>query len=427
MSRCSGGPLTGGELTALIRSKPLVCGGYFPVAGPTGPTGPSGLGSNSTGRFLKVDSLYGNDVSGAANPYTAPFLTISSALANASSGDTVFVYPGVYTETLTIPSGVALRGANVQTAILQKAGVSVSTTLLTMGSNCRVEDLTLNVSTASNVQLTGILYPSGTSITSKLRTCVVNVTSTYAGGNNLFGLYSPGTSASSFTTANTVRASTINVSGASSTGIVRGVYVTGSNLMTLRDTIVAATGSGNAVGIETTDAGSRVENKEGTLAGSTYDLNRTAGVIQLTGTDLVNATANGNGFSVNIEGPALQYGLIGNIQNTGGTPKYLMPGTLDNSSVDTTPFGIQSVQKLIVYGGIVQVQNTLTTGQTLSVYFCKNSIASKFYTVVLTSGQSTQILSGKSETFTTGDHFYVAFEAAGIGSGNRLLVGANTY
>lgn len=150
-------------------------------------TTPSGGGFvGYTGNIITVDSVYGNDTTASANPHYLPFLTINGALPYAVAGDTVFIRPGVYNEIITVPSGISLRGSSVQTTTIQQLNVTTSTTLLTLGNNCRVEDLTFRLTSATNgITLTAVNVPSGTSITSKLRTLVVNCSYTGGGTTNV--------------------------------------------------------------------------------------------------------------------------------------------------------------------------------------------------------------------------------------------------
>ena len=57
-----------------------------------------------------------------------PFATIAKALSVATSGDTVYIYPGTYTEIfpLTVPQGVTVRGAGIR-AVTVKPTVSTNT------------------------------------------------------------------------------------------------------------------------------------------------------------------------------------------------------------------------------------------------------------------------------------------------------------
>ena len=47
-----------------------------------------------------------------------PFLTISAAIAAATSGTTIFIMPGIYTENVTLVAGVSLQGQQARTAII---------------------------------------------------------------------------------------------------------------------------------------------------------------------------------------------------------------------------------------------------------------------------------------------------------------------
>lgn len=79
--------------------------------------GSSLLGTGGLQKMLYV-AKNGND----SNPgsFNAPFLTIKSALAAATSGSTVFVAPGTYTENnpVTIPANVSLKGDDLRTVFI---------------------------------------------------------------------------------------------------------------------------------------------------------------------------------------------------------------------------------------------------------------------------------------------------------------------
>ena len=154
---------TASDLTEIRRSRALVgcCAG---PAGPTGATGPAGATGvpAPTGNTLTVDAVYGNDATASADHYNVPFLTINAALALATTGELVFLRPGSYQGPITIPTGVAIRGASVQVTSINALNVSASTTLVTMGTQTRLEDLTLNLTSSADVNLVGVDFPSGT-------------------------------------------------------------------------------------------------------------------------------------------------------------------------------------------------------------------------------------------------------------------------
>jgi hypothetical protein len=360
-----------------------------------------------------VDAVYGNNTTAAADPTRYPFLTINSALSNVTSGQTVFVRPGTYNEKITMPAGVALRGANVQTVIIQQLNTTSNTTLLTMGSNCRVEDITFNLSSTSNVNLTGIDWPSGTPLVSKLRTAVVNVTSSGTGSNTIVGMLSAGSSATTYSASDAARSCTIGVD-ASSSGPVRGLYVTGSNWFAIRDVNVNVRGTGsNIVGVETTNAGAYASLKHSTVRGgnhllqpANHDINRTAGEILLGSVDLVNNSANGNGFSIATEGAVTHYGTTGNF--TSGTTYYLVPGFVRAGDLPTSTFGIPVTQNMILFSGTFQVSPAIPAGQSVKLTAYKNNAATDM-SMTIVAGQTLSSNVRQSVDYTRGDTFDLRF------------------
>ena len=386
--------------------------GYTGYTGPTGNTGPTGTTGPTgpiepQGNTLTVDAVYGNDTTAAADPYKKPFLTISSALSNVSTGQTVFVRPGTYNEKLTIPANVAVRGANTQTVTVQQLNTTSNTTLLTMGSNCRVEDITFTLTSGSNVNLTGVDWPSGTSLTSKLRTAVINVTSSDTNSNTIVGVLSAGTSATTYSASDAIRSCTISVD-ASSSGIVRGLYLTGSNWFGLRDVNINARGTAsNIVGVETTNAGSYASIKHCTIRGGDgtgirYDINRTAGDILLGSVDLVNNTANGNGFSVATEGAITHFGTTGGFN--GGTTYYLVPGFVKSGDLPGSYFGIPVTQNMVLFSGTFQCAPALGAGISVKLSTYKNNVLTDF-SMNIAAGQTLASNITQSVDYKRGDTF----------------------
>jgi hypothetical protein len=413
-------PLTGPPLYRYIPGVGKVSAAVNGPTGPTGATGPAGTATNTgatgatgpipqIGNTLIVDSVYGNNTTAAADPSRYPFLTINSALSNATSGQTVFVRPGTYNEKITVPTGIALRGANTQTVTVQQLNTTSNTTLLTMGSNCRVEDMTFTLTSASNVNLTGIDWPSGTPISSKLRTMVLNVTSSGTGANTIVGMLSSGSSATTYTGSDATRGITVNVD-ASSSGIVRGLYVTGSNWFGIRDTNINARGSSsNIVGVETTNAGSYASLKHSTIRGGNHltqpmnhDINRTAGEILLGSVDLVNNSANGNSFSITTEGAITHFGTTGNFTN--GTTYYLVPGFVKQGDLPTSTFGIPVTQNMILFSGTFQSSPAISAGNSVKLTAFKNNAVTDM-SMTIVAGQTLASNVTQSVDYTRGDTF----------------------
>ena len=381
------------------------------IAANTGPTGPI----LQQGNTLTVDAEFGNDTTAAADKYRYPFLTITTALSNASAGQTVFVRPGTYSEKLTIPASVALRGANTQTVTVQQLNTTSNTTLLTMGSNCRVEDMTFTLTSTSNVNLTGVDWPSGTPLTAKLRTMVVNVRSSGTGSNTIVGMLSAGTSATTYSPSDATRGITVSVD-ASSSGPIRGLHVTGSNWFGVRDTNINAIGTGsNIVGVETTNAGSYASLKHSTVRGGDgtgirYDINRTAGELLLGSVDLVNNTANGNGFSVTTEGAITHYGTTGNFSS--GTTYYFVPGFVRQGDLPTSTFGIPVTQNMILFSGTFQSSPAVPAGHSVKLSTYKNNVLTDF-SMNIVAGQTLASNVTQSVDYRRGDTMDVRMVVSG--------------
>lgn len=398
--------------------------GWTGTTGTTGTTGPTGL-RGPVGNTLTVDAVYGNDTTAALDPYNKPFLTISAALSASSAGQLVFVNPGTYNEKITIPANVSLNGAGAQAVIIQQLNAMSNTTLLTMGSNTRAENFTANLSSSSNVQLIGVDFPDGTIPTAKLRNSIWTVTSTATGSNNIYGCRSSGTSATTFASANMIQRSTLNVIS-SSTGPTRGIIVNGPNRFSVRDIVIYARGTGSdIVGVETTDVSAFFDAKTSTINGAKHDINRTAGTIQLGFTDLVNNNANGNSFTVSTEPNHVYTGIIGNIGN--GT-HFLSSGTIPYANLESSEFGAQFAQPVVVFEGAFRANNALTAGQSAVLTLHKNASSNTpFITMTLDSTHQMVRSQTSSEKIDISDTLVTKLVTSGSIGQNPIFAAIGIY
>ena len=341
--------------------------------------GAGNLGLLQMGNTVVVDQVNGNDATGAVNGL--PFKTINAAITYTAGlvlpvgGVTIWVLPGTYalSACITIPATCALRGLNVQTCRITWAASAPggTATMITMGENTRVEDLTFTMTSAdATTNLVGIALPNSTSNTSKLRTSVMTVdNSGLAVGTttNVYGILDNGTGvlgASSFS-FNYTRGVTINVYS-NGGGKKRAVYVSTANDVTFRDTNfyvrapTNAASTGSYVACETVDAGCSVQFRTCSLSGPSTaggytgsDILQTspgtgniANGIQLgPGCDLINKTAGGKPFTTYVTPTTLVYGLQGNVQNA---TRYLWQGV--QAGADATQVFYRFQQKSIVQG-----------------------------------------------------------------------------
>jgi hypothetical protein len=394
---------------------------------------PSATGSISAaayprlGRTLVVDSVNGNDGTGAVNGL--PFLTIEAALAaivgGGLTGVTVWVAPGTYTLAsattgITIPDTCALRGFNVQTTriVMNASNPGGTVTMLTMGENSRVEDVTITLNSSNaTTNLVGINLPGATSNTSKLRTAVLTVNNSgvaVGSTTNVYGILDNGSGvlgAASFS-FNYTRGVTINVFS-NGGGNKRGVLVTTGNDVTFRDTniyVAAPTNpasTGDYRGIETTFATASAQFRTCSISGPTTAggytgsdiLQTTPGTgniaygIQLgPGCDLINKTAGGKPFTTYVTPTTLEFCLQSNLV-TG--PRYLWPGTL-TSSGDATEVFYRFQQKSIVQGMSFNLRTAPGVGKSVTVTVRRSS------TGIAGSGVATAMTATVSDAATQG-------------------------
>lgn len=447
------------------------------IQGPTGPAGPAGL-PGALGNVLTVDSVYGND--STASVGGSAYKTVSAAVAAATSGKTIWVLPGTYTLSagLTLPDGVALRGLNVQTCTIQMTGVTANTTLLTMGENCRVEDLTLKLTSSGHYTLKGIVFPGTTTVTAKLRTSVLTVDNSAAssgGTSAVYGVECTGTGSlgSASFSFNCVKGSTINVLS-NGAGTKRGILISNACQMSLRDTNIyvaqptSTASTGSYVGVETNDgATGSIQLRSTTIgtvtptAGQSYtasDILQTTpstitdptylaspGIQLGPGTDLVTKTAGGKGFSSYVYPTTLYYGLKGDLK-TGGSPSgaYMWLGTqaaTNNTFPDpsTTPPAFYRAQQPFILSGIavflgIAPGSTGGTTHTTTVTVRRTPVGGTIadvtgYSLTLSGTDTTASFYSGSQTFGTGDrvHVFISYTGGTNNASHDVTVQLDCY
>lgn len=380
--------------------------------GSTGPTGANGsvgpTGINPMGNVLRVDSINGND--STASIGGAPYLTVNAAVTaiGAGSGYTIWIMPGIYNLSsggITIPAGCSIRGMSTQTTTLQMINVVGDTTLVTMGENTRIEDLTLLLTSSGHYNLTGILFGGTTTTsTSKIRTCVVTVNNSGApvaggAGTIVAGVLANATGTSSTLSSfsyNSLKGATFNVYSNGS-GKKRGVLVTGgslttTNVITSRDLNVYVTSpsdttsNGSYVGVETDSDKCQFQCRSTTISGPVTagsftgnDITQTRGSIELgPGTDIVNKTAGGSAFTTYVYPSVIYYGVKGTLSISGIPSGYLWPGSLNcqQSSGQIQPYPDANIayyrvqQKSVLIG----MMSNLGTGPGPTGYYLNTNV-----------------------------------------------------
>ncbi len=350
----------------------------------------------------------------SANVYEGTHTTIATALTSASSGDTIFIRPGTYTENLTLKAGVNL--ASYDCDAFNNVVISGNSTLSTAGtvniSGIRLQTnsaalLTVSGSVASIVNLincyincsnnTGITFSSSSaSAQIKMYSCEGNLGTTgiayfshsSAGGMGIYNCSLDNTGSS--TTANTISAGNIEIINSfiksplttSSTATVNGIQNSSFVTNFINTTCLTVGGSGNCTCVEShfnsgtasaISIGSSVtmglctvgSTNTNAITGAGTLLN--AGISFIDTSSLINTTTQtAKTFGVgNVNGAAI-YGFTktltsAQVKAIHGTPIQLLP------AVTGVTYVVVSYRMSMIYGGT----NIFTAGaaQTLALYY----------------------------------------------------------
>jgi len=120
----------------------------------------------------------GDDTSTGTHP-ADPYASVGQALSSAVSGDTIHIYPGIYTETfpLTIPVGVSIKGHSIRNVIIQPTASTNSNDAFLLNGETTVEDITIRNFYYNSVGNTGYAFRFATNATVSTRSPYIrNVT-----------------------------------------------------------------------------------------------------------------------------------------------------------------------------------------------------------------------------------------------------------
>ncbi|MED3995544.1 hypothetical protein P4647_12895 [Peribacillus frigoritolerans] len=337
----------------------------------------------------------------------SPFKTINGAItainATGATGITIYVFPGIYDEKIIMPSGNSLRGISSLTVKIRQQNVGVNTTLLTMGENTRVEDVTLLLTSSNHVNLIGAAFPGTTSQTAKIRNTSITVdnsTASTTGTSNVYGIHSFGTGNTTDSVV-AVRASEITVNSAG-LGIKRALMVnTNTHRFNCRDSnllITNAGGAGSYIGAEVNQVGAQLVIRASTVQGVTADVSQTAGILSIGTTNLYNSNANNLGFSTVLQPSTVIWGDPGSLPK--GTVRFYRPGS---ASVSSTEIFIRLSQKCLLKALGVRAVIGPGTSNTDTWTIRKNGIDTPL-TVSLTGSQTSTINNNVSVSFQAGDN-----------------------
>ena len=112
----------------------------------------------------------GND-NNVGNHQSGPYASVAKALTMATSGDTIFVFPGTYIETfpLIVPAGVTVTGLDIRTSIIKPNINSHTNDAFWLNGDCTISNLTIRDFYFDHTNMTGFgfRFAQGARIISK--------------------------------------------------------------------------------------------------------------------------------------------------------------------------------------------------------------------------------------------------------------------
>jgi hypothetical protein len=372
-------------------------------------------------------SKSGNDLTGAIAG--APFLTINAAInaVNDSGkiGITIFIHPGVYYETFTVPAGTSIVGLNLDTVVIYRQNVTSNTTVVTMGENSTIEGVSIVVDSAEHLQLIGIHFPGTTSQTAMAKNVAVridNATASTTGTSNVYGVYSdciaPNEGALSLWSAYI----TVQSNGF---GKKRALLVTSNAHQFTCQNCAFATinygGAGSYIGVEVNVAGAVVSLVSCVCDGYTADVSQTAGTLMLGATQLETSNAHALGFTTSFGGTSLVWASPGAL--TASTTSYYWPGTY---AVGSTEVFIHMNQSRVVKGLYVRAL-TAPGGTDTDTWTIRKNGVSTGLTVTLTGTQTSNTNNSVSVTFNAGDTISLKVVTGSTTSTANIVVQVDLY
>jgi hypothetical protein len=108
-----------------------------------------------------------------------PLLTVKYALSLASTGDTIFIFPGTYEEIfpLTVSAGITIKGAGIRSVTIQPTAGTIDKDAFLLNGETTIEDLTVAGFRFNAVNNTGYAFRFATGMTVTTRSPYIrNVT-----------------------------------------------------------------------------------------------------------------------------------------------------------------------------------------------------------------------------------------------------------
>jgi len=110
------------------------------------------------GKIFYVAKNGNNNLSGTHQ--NDPFATVKYALSQATNGDTVYIYPGMYEEEfpLTVPQGVTVKGTGIRSVLIYPTAATRSNNGFLVNGETTIEDITVADFEYDSVNNTGYAF-----------------------------------------------------------------------------------------------------------------------------------------------------------------------------------------------------------------------------------------------------------------------------
>lgn len=292
--------------------------------------------------------------------------TISAAITAASSGDTIFITPGTYTENLTLKAGVDLTAFGCDSSLNGTGHVIINgTSTLTTAGSVTISGIQLQTNGAAFLAVTG----SAAS--------VVNLNNCYLNCTNASGITYSSSSTSS------------------------GIYIKdcNGNLGTTGIAFITATGAGTAV---SSSEGVLIEDCKFTNSGGSTTANTTSAcVVRLQRSQFENPFTTSSTGAVSVKHSVIYCGGI-------NTTAITTSGTATNTSFFST-----------IFGG---TQPAISIGSGTTMILCQNDINSSNTNAITGAGT----LQYAGNTFDSSSNINVTTQTLIAEGPSRLISSSNS-
>ena len=389
-------------------------------------------------------STEGSDATGAAGG--APFRTVAAAVAAATSGQLVWILPGVYDEApsalpMRVADAVSIDGGSASAVTVRARDVLVDTDLFVLLGACRIMEITAQVTTSRpNVRVRCFVVATDAAVVgARLRSLVATADNSAAGATataDAIALHvdAPGTTTPTPVVPSTsflTRVVTLNAFGAGTGRAVALLNATPNITVAVRDTGMRATRAAGsaatrAYGAEVNHASASLLMRVATCDGAASDVSRTAGALTLQDVALVNASASGTGFVTARAPPTYTWGLAGTMPPAGAY--YMFLGTVSRTMLSATRApGLVVMRPSLAIAISVRAQ-TPPGGAVTDTFAVHRNGAPTALAVSLTGAATTATNVGQlSVSLAAGDEIAVVLTTPGSSATSNVVVQVNVY